>query len=195
MRRPLSPAVLLASLALVLVAGCSVPNPYTPPAAPPAQVQVSSADMTLRVPALGVDQPVSMALGLDDLGAIEVPPVTQPDALGWWIGGVPAGDDGVTVILGHVSGRLLGATSSVPGVFARLDELAPRDTIDVTRPDGRTVTFRVSSVESFPKDNFPTERVYGRTDGPALRLVTCGGTFDAGAHSYLSNIIVWAVAV
>jgi hypothetical protein len=42
------------------------------------------------------------------------------------------------------------------------------------------------------KDDFPTELVYGSTDEPTLRLVTCGGSFDRGARSYVANIIVYA---
>jgi hypothetical protein len=48
-------------------------------------------------------------------------------------------------------------------------------------------------VESFDKDVFPSERVYGPTPGPTLRLVTCGGAFDRGARSYLDNVVVFAL--
>jgi hypothetical protein len=40
--------------------------------------------------------------------------------------------------------------------------------------------------------NFPTDEVYGDTDGPELRLITCGEVFDKSARSYQDNIIVFA---
>jgi hypothetical protein len=49
------------------------------------------------------------------------------------------------------------------------------------RSDGTVAHFVVDSVESFDKDVFPSERVYGPTPGPTLGLVTCGGAFDRGA--------------
>jgi hypothetical protein len=42
---------------------------------------------------------------------------------------------------------------------------------------------------------FPTTAVYGPAYGPQLRLITCGGTFDRARRSYLSNVVVYAVAV
>jgi hypothetical protein len=43
-----------------------------------------------------------------------------------------------------------------------------------------------------PKDDFPTIDVYGNTDDAQLRLITCGGDFDAGARSYEDNVVVFA---
>jgi hypothetical protein len=34
--------------------------------------------------------------------------------------------------------------------------------------------------------------VYGPTPDPELRLVTCGGTFDAASGHYADNVIVYA---
>jgi hypothetical protein len=47
-------------------------------------------------------------------------------------------------------------------------------------------------VQQHPKDAFPTERVYGNTDAPELRLITCGGEFDRDERSYRDNIIAFA---
>jgi hypothetical protein len=50
----------------------------------------------------------------------------------------------------------------------------------------------VDSLESVPKDHFPTRKVYGRIKFPGLRLITCGGNFDTEGGHYLNNIIVYA---
>jgi hypothetical protein len=34
--------------------------------------------------------------------------------------------------------------------------------------------------------------VYGPTSGAQLRLITCGGPFDAATGSYLDNIVAFA---
>ena len=79
-----------------------------------------------------------------------------------------------------------------PGVFYDLRSLAPGDRITVTRADGTAVVFAVASVQQFPKDAFPSAAVYGDLDHPGLRLITCGGSFDRGARSYVDNIVVFA---
>ena len=44
--------------------------------------------------------------------------------------------------------------------------------------DGAKRVFEVYDVVSAPKTAFPTDRVYGDTPTPELRLITCGGEFD-----------------
>ena len=62
----------------------------------------------------------------------------------------------------------------------------------VDRADGSTARFVVLAVERYPKDAFPTERVYGDIDHAGLRLITCGGSFDRAAHGYRDNVVVYA---
>ena len=66
------------------------------------------------------------------------------------------------------------------------------DLIRVKRTDGTTVSFKVDRLEQWPKADFPTRRVYGRTRKPALRLVTCSGDFDRATGHYTDNTIVYA---
>lgn len=53
--------------------------------------------------------------------------------------------------------------------------------------------FVVTSIEQYPKDEFPTELVYGAEPRPALRLITCGGSFDASVRSYRDNVVGFLV--
>lgn len=129
---------------------------------------------------------------------LDTPPIDQPMQAGWYAGAKPdtpgdeyqPGEPGPAVIAGHVDGN------GKPGIFAKLDQLAPGDQIIVERNDLDTpqppLTFVVDAVASFPKDAFPTEDVYGKTDRPELRLITCGGSFDSGSGHYRDNIVVWA---
>ena len=43
---------------------------------------------------------------------------------------------------------------------------------------GTTVEFRVTKVQEYLKDKFPTQDVYGPTPDAELRLITCGGVLD-----------------
>jgi hypothetical protein len=65
----------------------------------------------------------------------------------------------------------------------------------VRRRDGSSAVFRAERVAAYPKDQFPTEAVYGNIDHPGLRLITCGGEFDHHAGSYVDNIVVYATFV
>jgi hypothetical protein len=80
-------------------------------------------------------------------------------------------------------------------VFAALHELAPGDEVSVVRSDGSTAVFAVTQVAQYDKDAFPTDAVYGDLDHAGLRLITCGGTFDRGARSYVDNVVVFAELV
>jgi Sortase domain len=189
-RRPRTtlPAVLLAGLLAGLV-GCSAPPTTQTDAAglagsATAHVAARTKPVTLDVPKIGVHTTGLVDLGLTRAGALEVP----KDAVtaGWYRLGPVPGEPGPAVIAAHVN------YAKVPGVFSRLHETAVGDTATVTRADGRTVRFTVYRVERFPKNAFPTKDVYGNTDGPELRLVTCGGDFDRAAHSYRDNIVVYA---
>jgi sortase (surface protein transpeptidase) len=92
------------------------------------------------------------------------------------------------VIAAHVDSR------SGPDVFARLKELRKGSKIQVTDKAGKTYTFVMERMKQAPKDQLDVEAIWGPTDGPALRLITCGGDFDKATSHYVANVIVWADA-
>src|SRR5215469_10132043 len=58
--------------------------------------------------------------------------------------------------------------------------------------NGSVAAFAVDGVQKVAKTQFPTRDVYGNVPYPSLRLVTCGGPFDAGSGQYADNIVVYA---
>ncbi|MGE5830750.1 MAG: class F sortase [Micromonosporaceae bacterium] len=150
-----------------------------------AAVPAPAGPTRVRIPIIGVDASLEL-LALDRGGAL-TPPQAYARA-GWYADGVVPGDPGPAVIAGHVDSQ------SGPAVFYRLHELRPGDLIEVER-DGDWLRFRVTGSSRYPKDDFPAAQVYPPTPGPELRLVTCGGSFDAAAGSYRDNIVVSAVLV
>jgi sortase (surface protein transpeptidase) len=143
----------------------------------------TAVPVRVEIPKIGV------ASSLDRLGQAPDKTVQEPTqwaVAGWYAPGTRPGDPGSAVILGHVDSK------RGPAVFYRLRELRRGDQIKIARADGSSVRFIVQRTEQYPKDRFPTDAVYYPTLTPALRLVTCGGDFDATAGHYRSNVIVFA---
>jgi Sortase domain len=137
----------------------------------------------LTIPAVSVSTDL-VRLGLNPDGSLEVP--ADFGVAGWYALGPRPGEAGAAVIVGHLDSR------DRPGVFYRLGEVAPGDLVSVASSNRPGVSFRVYAVREYPKAAFPTSLVYGRTETPELRLITCGGAFDEGAGHYLDNVVVFA---
>ncbi|MEZ5374943.1 MAG: class F sortase [Acidimicrobiales bacterium] len=144
---------------------------------------VKSPPRLVTIPAIDVEATV-IDLGLEDDGSLETP--QDYDLAGWWAGGTTALEPGPAVIVGHVDDY------TGPAVFYRLRELDVGDEIEVTDSTGAVSRFVVTDTGVYDKDDFPTQEVYGPTDGPTLRLITCGGAFDRSARSYEDNVVVYA---
>ncbi|MEU5938731.1 class F sortase [Micromonospora sp. NPDC047548] len=164
----------------------SAADETTPDHVPAPAALARSSPKTITIPRIGVNADI-MLLGTNPDGTVQVPPLDQAQLAGWYSPGPSPGEVGNAVIVGHVDSAKLG-----PAVFFKLGALQPGDTITVTREDRQQASFKVDSVESYPKTSFPTELVYGPSDKASLRLVTCGGQFDQTSRSYLNNIIVLA---
>lgn len=148
-----------------------------------------STPVRVDIPSIGVHAPVQAA-GVASDGTVAVPPLSQPYLANWYRDGPSPGEAGNAVILGHVDSREVGAA-----VFYRLGALVKGARISVTRSDGMVAVFRVTAIALVSKDKFPASYVYGPSSTPGLRLVTCGGSFDASARSYRGNTIVAAVMI
>jgi len=142
----------------------------------------SSDPVEVVVRRLGIDRK-PIRLGLTKDNALQVPDTAED--LGWYTGGPTPGAMGASVIAGHVS-------YNKPGVFFRLATLQRGDTVEVRRKDGKTAVFTVSGTRVYPKDKFPTDDVYGFVDRAALRLITCGGDYNAKTRHFDDNVVVYA---
>jgi LPXTG-site transpeptidase (sortase) family protein len=143
-----------------------------------------SAPTRVRIKKIGVDSTLQ-SLHLDAAGALQAP--TDFGKAGWYADGTIPGETGPAVIAGHVDSKFGRA------VFYRLKELRPGDVIEV-QSAATWLVFRVTEVDRYAKDQFPTAAVYGPTPDAQLRLITCGGTFDRSVKSYVDNLVVYAAA-
>jgi hypothetical protein len=145
-----------------------------------------SLPVAVDIPAIGVHSKL-LHLGVNPDGTIRVPSLsTRAGEAAWYKYSATPGQMGVSVIEGHVD-SYQGAA-----VFFRLGALRPGDSIDVTLANGTTAVFRVTGVRQYAKTRYPSGTIYSATGFPALRLITCGGTFDYTSRSYLSSTVVFA---
>jgi sortase (surface protein transpeptidase) len=166
----------------------ALPAPTGPIVAPPQSADTApvARPVSLTIPLIDVKTSL-ITLGLASGGTMQVP--ASVAVAGWFTGSPRPGSIGSSVIVGHVDSKI------ARGVFYRLDELKPGNDVFVMRADGTTAEFRVTEVQQYPKDKFPTAAVYGATPDAELRLITCGGTFDSTTGHYLSNVVVYATEV
>jgi hypothetical protein len=149
----------------------------------PTDEMGGAAPQRVRIPDIGVDAPLEQLHLLAD-GSLDTPKAWG-DA-GWYADGTRPGDIGPAVIAGHID------STKGPAVFYKLDKLRAGSLVEVLE-DGRWLAFTVTAVDRYPKNAFPTAKVYGPTPDAALRLITCGGQFDRAHSSYLDNTVVYAV--
>lgn len=143
-------------------------------AAAPRQVRIAALNVTADV----------LEMGLDEDGRLQVP--EDGGHVGWWGGGSAPAEAGPAVLVGHVD------WGGQPAVFHGLTNLAAGDVVEVEDAEGVVSRFAVRRTEQHPKDDLPTAAVYGDTDEPTLRLITCAGPFDAQVGHYTDNLIVFA---
>lgn len=168
------------------------------PAVPAANIPVASADLaatsadpviapvSLSIPAQSIAIPVD-AVGVQADGQMEIPPLAERG--GWYrFGASPGQETGTAVIAAHVDS----IASAGLGPFARLENLAPGDAVEVTLADGTRRSFAVRTVDRVAKVDVRWQDVFVRDGDPRLVLITCGGVFQPAVGHYADNVIVTA---
>lgn len=159
-------------------------EPMSPPMSLRSGPLPESGPLSVEIPSIGVATGRLVDLGLAGDRALEVP--DDAHTAGWFELSPTPGEVGPSVIAGHVN------YASEQGVFARLGEVRTGERIIVHRADGAGAVFTAYRVDRYAKSAFPTGKVYGDTEFPELRLITCGGAFDRSSGQYRDNVIVFA---
>ncbi|MFI6444652.1 class F sortase [Kitasatospora sp. NPDC050543] len=178
-----APAAVAAPAPVASAAATASRTPSPPVKRGPALAR--SVPTRLKIPQIVVDAPFT-ELTLDAAGALNPPPADNKNLVGWYRGGPTPGERGSAVVAGHVD------TKTGPAVFLFLNMLKPGSKVEITRADKTVAVFSVDSVETFAKDTFPDQKVYGDTGEAQLRLITCGGVYDKKRKDYLDNVVVFA---
>ncbi|MGH3211290.1 MAG: class F sortase [Trebonia sp.] len=159
------------------------------PGGPKVPVLHQSLPVSVAIPAIGVQSRL-LHLGRNEDGTMQVPDLTtSANEAAWYKYSVAPGQIGTAVIEGHVD------SYQGPAVFFRLGALRPGNQINVTLADGITAVFRVTGVREYVKAEYPANTIYAPAHYAALRVITCGGDFDAATGHYLSSVVVFASLV
>ncbi|MFJ8308811.1 MULTISPECIES: class F sortase [unclassified Streptomyces] len=161
-----------------------VQNAAAPQAAAQADPLRASEPTRLVIPSAGVDASPVLRLGVDSAQELEVPPVDRAEQAGWYTGSVTPGEKGASVLVAHYD------TANGPALMRNVKDMKVGDAIEVGRADGSTAVFKIRETQQVDKKDFPTNKVYGKTERPELRLITCGGPIEDGHRS--ANIIFYA---
>ena len=181
-------ARLLASLTLALAVGCgAAPTEHIPPTTTTAAPAPAALPTTVDIPAIGVHATHLEPLGLDKNGAIETPPLNQPQTLGYYTsGGAPCQPGPQQIpfaLIGHIDGQ------GRQGVLFNLKNLKPGDTVTIGLDNGRSCTYRISKLAEYRKDQFPTDDVWGPVADSEIRVVSCGGPYIGPPSYYRDNLV------
>ena len=151
------------------------------------EVLLGDHPVRLRIPALQIDTHVQ-EVGVNALGNMASP--SNFTDVGWYKLGPPPGLVGSAVITGHVDNAL-----ALDGVFKHLNEIRIDDDIFVDKKDGGTLNFKVTEIQKYPYTRVPLKTLFSRDDVPRLNLITCGGVWLPGAHSYDERLIIYTELV
>jgi sortase A len=147
------------------------------------QVNYHGLPVRLKIPAINVDAPVEY---MGNTPAADMAAPNDVASVGWYKYGSIPGEEGGSVIDGHVVG-LRGEA----GVFYQLDKLKKGDVLSVIDAKGQTAMFTVRETKTYDQSQQPTE-VFNSSGGKHLNLITCSGDWDADHRQYLKRFVVFA---
>jgi sortase (surface protein transpeptidase) len=138
----------------------------------------------IRMPSIGVDAYVQQ-VGVDQNNQIAVP--NNIHVVGWFVDSVRPGENGLSIIDGHLDGTSMG------GVFRHLVDLAEGDIFEIELGDGTIKQFRVIAVVRVGLGS-AEDPLFSQipTVASQLNLITCGGTYDRATRTYDQRDIVQA---
>lgn len=197
-RRPVRPALAgLATVTMLLLMGCTGGSgddtstdvaPITRPTSTSAtasetpEVETVADPVSVHAPDANIDTTL-IPVGLDEDGAMELP---DPGTGAWYELGPRPGEPGPAVVIGHVD------SDAGPDVFYGLSSLDEGDVVTVADAKDEQYEFEVESIEVVEKDALPYERIWTDSSEPLLRLITCGGNYDAANGGYQHNVVAYA---
>ena len=119
----------------------------------------------------------------------QLEPPDHVTEIGWWTGGAALGSTrGTMVLVGHVD-----AVSQGKGFFARLRTAQPGQQVKVFGADGRPVSYRVTGLRTYSRNQPLPSDVFASDVAARLTLITCTGHFNAATGHYSTTLVVYAI--
>lgn len=122
-------------------------------------------------------------VGVDQNNQVAVP--NNLYMVGWFVQTAQPGKPGLSVIDGHVTGRVN------DGIFKNLDKLKKGDRYTVEQGNGNKLTYEVIGSQSAPAAK-SVAIIFSQDPSvkSQLNLVTCSGTYNKDTHSYPDRLVV-----
>ncbi len=149
---------------------------YTTPPDKPRRIYIPALSLKARIKQLGVTSE----------GAVDAPHNIHD--VGWFDGTImPGSKNGVSLLLGHVSG------TTAPGIFKDINKLVQGDEVEIETGNGTMLKYSVEKIEEYHVDKIDMSKIlYEVAQGEqSLRLMTCSGNYDAETHSYDTRVVVY----
>ncbi|MEN1968396.1 class F sortase [Lentibacillus sp. N15] len=153
----------------------------------PATPFESEKDYRIKPSKIKIDS-IDVESAVDDVGLMKNGEMAVPDDFritGWYDRGTMPGEQGSSVIAGHVDDK------TGPGIFFNLKDLNKGDEVEVMDEDGKKLVFEVVDKQSFPMDDAPVKKIFGYTSRRMLNLVTCTGPFDRSKGGHIDRLVVY----
>ncbi len=107
----------------------------------------------------------------------------------WYSGSALPGQDGISVIAGHV-------TYDGPDNFYNLVKVATGGSVNLQCSSGGPVRLRVVRTASVPKTALQTDQtVWGSSTSPVVVLITCDLNSRVVKGHHLNNFVAWTSPV
>ena len=158
----------------------AVTQPARPMRTRSAPLSAAGAPQEVVVQSLGIDAPV-VAIATE---GTSLDPPDDPQVLGWWSGGAPAGAvRGTALVTGHT-------VHAGGGAMDDLEDIAAGDEIRVRTARG-WIDYRAESVQVLDKASLARQApdLFSQSVAGRLVLVTCE---DWDGSGYRSNVVVTA---
>ena len=141
----------------------------------------------LTIEAIGINNAKIVKLGLQNNNQIANP--SSVHEVGWYQQSKKPSEKGTMFLYGHLSDW----TSD--GIFAKLKNLKPDQTIKVTRGDDKTYTYKMVSSKIYKANAVNMDEVLTPINGSAqgLSLMTCTGKLDIKTNEFEERLVVFAV--
>lgn len=136
----------------------------------------------IQIPSINVDAGIEK-VGLLENGQMGVP--ESFETVGWYEGGPKPGERGNSVIAGHVDSK------KGPAVFFYLKNLKEGDEIIISDEKGKSLTFLVNDIKSYPTELSPVNDIFDYSYQSQLNLITCTGIYDRKTGNHSERLVVY----
>lgn len=138
----------------------------------------------IEIPILGIDAHIEH-VGLLENGQMDEP--SNMEDIAWYEGGYMPGEQGSSVLAGHVNSR------EGPAVFFDLESLEQGDEIIITGGEGEERVFVVQESLAYDRNDAPLQNIFGYSYQSQLNLITCTGEFNQEAGTHDERLVVYTV--